>query len=309
MLRHLERIGRRFDRPVLTLGNFDGVHRGHQAILHRVIEYARQTGGDALALTFEPHPISILAPERAPELLTDWRSRVERIAEYGVGNVIVQRFTPAFARISAEDFLEHLLWRGLGVQALIVGHRVRFGHNRRGDAELLHRFAQTRGIDVEIVGPIEVAGELVSSSMIRSAIRAGELDRARRLLGRPHMVSGRVIQGHHRGRNLGFPTANLRYGRLVLPPDGVYAVRVRRHDKWFDGVANIGRNPTFGDRQRSFEVYVLDFDEEIYGERLEVSLEHQLRGEIRFDDPEALVSQIHADVEAARQLLRQAWEM
>jgi riboflavin kinase/FMN adenylyltransferase len=303
VLRHLERVGRRFVRPVLTLGNFDGVHRGHRAILRRVVERAAQLQGSPLALTFEPHPVAVLAPQHAPALLNDWRMRIEQIVAAGVENVIVQRFTSAFAAVEAEDFVRRLLVEGLGVSAVIVGHRVRFGHGRRGDAELLQRCGRQLGIEIEIVGPIEVDGCLVSSSTIRRAVAQGDLDRARALLGRSHAVSGRVVHGHQRGRGLGFPTANLSLGRVVLPPDGVYAVRARVDTTWWPGVANLGFAPTFQDQRRSLEVHLLDFDAPLYGRRLDVTFEARLRGEKKFASVQALVEQIRADADQARRLL------
>lgn len=303
VLRHLERVGRRFVRPVLTLGNFDGVHCGHRAILQRVVERAAELHGSPLALTFEPHPVAVLAPQHAPPLLNDWRMRIEQIVAAGVDNVIVQRFTPAFAAVEAEDFVRRLLVDGLGVTAVIVGHRVRFGHGRRGDAELLQRCGKAQGIEIEIVGPIDVDGSVVSSSAIRRAVADGNLAQARALLGRSHTVSGRVVHGYHRGRGLGFPTANLALARVVLPPDGVYAVRARVGTVWQPGVANLGFAPTFEEARRSLEVHLLDFDQPLYGRRLDVAFEARLRGEKKFANVQALVEQIRADVGQARRVL------
>ncbi|HVM96380.1 MAG TPA: bifunctional riboflavin kinase/FAD synthetase, partial [Candidatus Acidoferrales bacterium] len=300
VLRHLESIGRRFQRPLLTLGNFDGVHVGHQEIFRRLVERARDVRGTSIALTFHPHPAQILSPARAPLLLTDWRARIERIAAGGVDVIIVQRFTEAFSQIGADGFVRRLLVDGLGVEAIVVGHRVRFGHDRRGDANLLDTLGKQLGIDVEIVGPVEVNGAAVSSSAARRALSDGDLQQARALLGRRPSVTGRVVHGHHRGRSLGFPTANLRIRQLVLPPDGVYAVRVRRRDVWRDGVANLGFNPTFHENERSLEPHLFDFDDGLYGERLEVEFVERLRGEVKFPNVGALVEQIKRDVDAAR---------
>lgn len=303
LLRHLARVGRRFRTPVLTLGNFDGVHRGHQEILRRLVDAARAIDGQAVALTFHPHPVAVLAPERAPRLITDWRSRIERIAACGVDAIIVQHFTPAFAAITADAFVRRLLVEGLGVRAVVVGHRVSFGHNRAGDAHTLRQFGQAYGFGVEVVGPVEVDGMLVSSSTIRHAITNGDLDRARVLLGCIPSVGGRVVHGFHRGKGLGFPTANLRIGGLVLPPDGVYAVEVRVQGTDWPGVANLGRNPTFGQHHRSLEAHVFDFNCELYGKRVEIGFVQRLRGEQKFPHPQALAQQIARDVAAARQAL------
>jgi riboflavin kinase/FMN adenylyltransferase len=304
LLRHLERVGRRFTAPVLTLGNFDGVHRGHQEILRRNVAVARAEGGTALALTFYPHPVSVLAPQRAPQLLTGWRSRVERLAAMGVDAIIMQRFTHAFSQISARDFVRRFLVDGLGVRAVVVGHRVSFGRNREGDADLLRRLGGEFGFAAEVVGPVQVDGIAVSSSAVRAAITGGDLDRAALLLGQPHSVSARVVPGKRRGKALGFPTANLRTGKLILPPDGVYAVRAHVRGNPHDGVANLGFNPTFGNRERSLEVHLFDFGRDLYGERLEVNFVGRLRGEVRFASKDALAEQIARDVAEARRLLR-----
>ena len=304
LLRHLERVGRRFAAPpVLTLGNFDGVHRGHQEILHRLVRRAREVSGTAVALTFHPHPMTVLMPAAAPQLITDWRARVEQIAAGGVDAVVVQRFTPAFAAVEADDFVRRLLVAGLGVHTVVVGYRVAFGHGRAGSAATLVRLGAECGFAVEVVGPVEVDGILVSSSAVRRAISAGELDRARALLGRAPSACGRVVHGHHRGKSLGFPTANLRVAGLVLPPDGVYAVRARVHGGERPGVANLGSNPTFHVHERGLEVHVFDFDADLYGQRVEVSFVRRLRGQMRFPDAEALTQQIAHDVAAARQVL------
>lgn len=306
ILRHLERIGRRFPAPVLTLGNFDGVHRGHQEILRRLVARARALGGQAVVLTFRPHPAAVLAPERAPQLITDWRGRLEHIAEFGVDAVIVQRFTRAFAAIRAGDFVRDLLVGGLGVRAVVVGHRVTFGHQRAGHADSLRAWGEQYGFAVEVVGPVEAGGVLVSSSAVRQAIAQGDLARATLLLGRLPSVGGHVVHGQARGRQLGFPTANLQPIGLVLPPDGVYAVRVRTAAGQRPGVANLGIRPTFAGTARTLEVHLLDWEGDLYRQRLEVIFVQQLRGEQKFDSPQALAAQIARDVARARAVLTAA---
>lgn len=303
LLRHLERVGRRFPAPVLTLGNFDGVHLGHQAILRRLVETAHSVGGSAVALTFQPHPTAVLAPARAPRLITDWRTRVHLIAAMGVDAIVVQHFTRAFAAISADDFVRRFLVDGLGVRAVVVGHRVSFGHGRAGGAETLRQLGARCGFAVEVIGPVEASGMLVSSSAVRQAISEGEFERARLLLGRTPSVAGRVIHGHHRGHALGFPTANLRIADLALPPDGVYAVRALARGVPREGVANLGFNPTFEQHERSLEVHLFDLDENLYGQRIEVRFVRRLRGETRFPNVQALAAQIARDAAAARQVL------
>lgn len=305
VFRHLRSLNRRFPNPVLTLGNFDGVHRGHQEILARTVELAKEFAGTALALTFEPHPAAVLMPAHTPRKLMDLHTRLAMLLASGVDAVLLQRFTPAFAAIEPEPFVRDWLVTKLGVRAIVVGHRVRFGHFRRGDATLLEKLGREFGLRVEIVGKIEVGGRLVSSSAIRSLIHEGNLQLAAEMLGRPHTFAGRVIHGHHRGHTVGFPTANLRLENICLPPDGVYVVQGCLGDRWWSGVANLGTNPTFGDCRRQFEVHLLDFQGDLYGRRLTVRVLRRLRDEIRFPSITALREQIERDIEQARQILRE----
>jgi riboflavin kinase/FMN adenylyltransferase len=303
VLRHIVTSPRRFVAPVMTLGNFDGVHRGHQAILGRVAEAAHARGGDAVALTFDPHPVAILRPDRAPPLITSLRDRIALIAGTGIDVLVVQHFTTAFAALSAEEFVERFVVRRLGATQVIVGHSVSFGHERRGDAALLTRLGERHGFAVEVVGPIRVDGHDVSSSAVRRAIAAGDMRLAATLLGRPHRLGGRVVRGKQRGAALGFPTANVRVRAGMLPPDGVYAVRVRHDGDWIDGAANIGTNPTFGDTGRTLEAYLFDFEADLYDARVDVAFVERLRDEEKFASVEALVAQMKQDVARARALL------
>jgi len=303
VVRHIATSSRRFVAPVLTLGNFDGVHRGHQAILGRVAEVAHATGGEAVALTFHPHPVSVLRPEHAPALITSLRDRLALLAGTDLDVVLLQHFTPAFAGLSAEAFVERFVVERLGATRVIVGHSVSFGQGRRGDAALLSALGARHGFGVEVVGPVRVDGHDVSSSAVRRAIADGDVTLAATLLGRPHRLSGRVVTGRRRGATIGFPTANVAVRAGMWPPDGVYAVRMLRGDAWLDGVANIGTNPTFGDAGRTLEVYLFDFDADIYGERVSVGFVERLRGEETFPSVEALVARIARDVDDARAAL------
>ncbi|HUI28304.1 MAG TPA: bifunctional riboflavin kinase/FAD synthetase [Candidatus Kryptonia bacterium] len=306
VLRHLERIARRPLPPVVTLGNFDGVHRGHQEILRRTVAAARAADCEAVAITFWPHPSQVLAPARGTALITSLRQRIEQIAACGIDVIVAQRFSRRFATVTAEDFVKRLIHQRLGAQRVVVGHRVSFGHNRGGNAEVLRHLAGEVGLKVEVVEPVKVEDHLVSSSAVRAALRSGDLDHVRRLLGRAHSIAGRVIHGHHRGRTIGFPTANLRLRGDrggMLPPDGVYAVRLGWRNQWYPAIANIGFNPTFGDEQRSLETHVFDFDGDLYRQRVEVAFVERLRGEVKFGDAPALAAQIQRDVAAARAAL------
>jgi riboflavin kinase/FMN adenylyltransferase len=303
VFRHIATSPRRFVAPVLTLGNFDGVHRGHQAILGRVAEVAHAAGGEAVALTFNPHPVAVLRPDRAPALITSVRDKIQLMGAAGVDVLVVQHFTPVFAELSAEAFVELFVVQRLRATRLVVGHSVSFGHERRGDTALLGELGKRWGFDVEVVGPIRVDGHDVSSSAVRRTIAAGDVVLAATLLGRPHRLGGRVVRGRQRGATIGFPTANVKVRVGMAPPDGVYAVRVQHRDVWYDAVANIGTNPTFGAAPRTLEAHIFDFSEDLYGERVSVAFVERLRGEITFPSVEALVAQIGRDAEQARSIL------
>jgi riboflavin kinase/FMN adenylyltransferase len=315
LIRHIESHPRRFVAPVVTLGNFDGVHPGHQAILGRVVAEARARGTDAVAITFHPHPVAVLRPERAPSLLTPLREKLRHIAATGVDVVVLQHFTRAFATLTPEAFVERFLVARLRVARLIVGHSVNFGHERRGNAALLETLSARVGFALEVVGPVRVDSHEVSSSVVRRAVAAGDLRLATALLGRPHALVGRIVVGKRRGAALGFPTANVHVRAGLYPPDGVYAVRVEveaRRDCGAvrgcaaitrDGVANIGRNPTFGENARTLEAHLFDFSDDLYGRRCRVALIERLRGEIGFPSVDALVAQIRRDADEARVIL------
>jgi len=314
LIRHIASHPRRFAAPVVTLGNFDGVHRGHQAILARVVAEARARGTDGVAITFHPHPTSVLRPQAAPSLLTPLREKVRWTAASGVDVLVLQHFTRAFAMLEPETFVERFLVTRLQVARVIVGHSVNFGHQRRGNATLLERLGGRLGFDVEVIGPVEVDGHVVSSSLVRRVIESGDVRLAAALLGRPYAVVGRVVVGKRRGATLGFPTVNVRAPVGLHPPDGVYAVRVEVEAQrgrggadcaaiHRDGVANIGRNPTFGDNARTLEAHLFEFNGDVYGRRCRVVFVERLRGEIAFTGVDALVAQIRRDADAARAVL------
>jgi riboflavin kinase / FMN adenylyltransferase len=304
VIRHLDRVDGRLARVVLTLGNFDGVHLGHRAIVRAVVERARAEGGTAVALTFVPHPVAVLAPERAPVILQPLRDRLRVLREMGIAVTVVQRFTRAFASLTPDAFVRAFLLPHLVLRHVVVGYNVTFGRDRAGSGETLRTLGQELGFGVDVVGPVTVAGEKVSSSRIRRLVLAGDVVGAGRLLGRPFALRGRVVVGDRRGRTLGFPTANLKLPPPgLLPPDGVYAVAVDGPDGTRPGVLNIGVRPTFGGRRRTVEVHLLDFAGDVYGRWLTVGLVERLRGEMAFAGPDALRAQIAADVARARTLL------
>lgn len=303
LVRALTLVSREPRRRVVTIGNFDGVHLAHQAICRRVTERADAAGAESAAVSFHPHPAAVLAAARAPRLLVGIRDRVVLLAQTGIELIVVQRFTPALARIEPEAFVDTYLVDRLGAMHVVIGHNFRFGHHRRGDEDLLRRLGAARGFTVEAVGPIVKEGIVVSSTAIREAIAAGDLARAGLLLGRPHFVSGRVVHGEHRGAMLGFPTANLRLSAGLLPPNGVYAVRVDAGGPAYGGIANLGTTPTFGPGAEKLEAHLFDFSGDLYGRRLRLSFVRRLRSEAKFSGPEALAAQIRRDVVAAREAL------
>jgi riboflavin kinase / FMN adenylyltransferase len=284
----------------LALGVFDGVHLGHQAVIARAVAAAEKQGGLAGVLTFDPHPIRVLAPAKAPaSLLATLGHKARLTAALGAELFVALRFDPAFAAMEASEFMEKLC--AAPVQTIAVGEDWRFGHNRTGDVPFLIREGAVRGFRLEAVPPVMFDGERISSTRIRQAIRDGNLTGAADMLGRPHSVSGVVARGDQLGRTLGFPTANLATGDVQLPPDGVWAVRVSIGDAPpVAGVANLGNRPTVGGSGRLLETHLLDFDGDLYGRTIDVRFVRHLRPEVRFPSLEALRQRIAVDVAAAR---------
>ncbi|MSQ47125.1 MAG: bifunctional riboflavin kinase/FAD synthetase [Deltaproteobacteria bacterium] len=294
----------RFPHPVVSIGNFDGVHVGHQEILRRVVQDTQARQGTSLVFTFHPHPLTVLRPDRPLPLILSLREKLSACFATGVHGVIVQRFTKAFSLLTAETFVQRHLVEAIGVEKVIVGHNVSFGHNRTGRAETLLQFGARYGFAVEVVGPVMVNNQEVSSTAVRAALSTGDMQTATRLLGRPYAVSGRVEKGFQRGRTIGFPTANLRPRADLLLPNGVYAVRVEVGDTHVPGVANVGVTPTFGVNKRTIEAHLFDFSADLYGQRVRVSFIEHLRGEQKFPSIQELVRQIHHDAQQARAILK-----
>jgi riboflavin kinase/FMN adenylyltransferase len=293
-----------FSRTVVTIGNFDGVHLGHRAILARVLKRARELDGQAVAVTFEPHPLKVLRPEMNLPLLTTPDQKLSLLAASGLDGVVVLPFTHELAAMLARDFVQQYFCERLQVREAVVGHDYRFGRGREGNIELLIEMGKNHGFTVQVVWAVETDGAVVSSSLIRALLRLGKVEEGARLLGRPYGVVGRVVRGKGRGAKLlGVPTANLRPENELLPASGIYAVRVRRGAETFSGVANIGTCPTFDNQDLSLEVHLLEFQGDLYGENLEVHFVTRLREERRFPSIEALAAQIRADIHQARQAL------
>jgi riboflavin kinase/FMN adenylyltransferase len=296
-----------FDDPTtrhgyVAIGNFDGVHRGHQAMFQTLCARARQAGVPAVVVTFDPHPVAVLRPEAAPQPLMTLADRLAHIAECGPDATIVQATTPAFLQLSARDFFDQIVRGRLAARGVVEGENFRFGRGRDGTVQQLAVWCQAEGLDCEIIAPVLVAGRSVSSSAIRRLIGEGEVSAAAELLGRPHRVRGEVVHGEARGAKLGFPTANLAGVPTLLPAEGVYAGWARTATGRWGAAINLGPNPTFGVSARKFEVHLLDFQGDLYGQPLEIEFLARLRGTLRFSGIEALLTQIRADVAATRDL-------
>lgn len=305
VVRHIEPGRRPFRSPVVALGNFDGMHLGHQAIMRRTVELAQRVDGDPVAFTFWPHPIAVLAPQRAPAMITSLASRLAALSATGLTGAVVRHFTRRFAALTPEEFVRDVLVARLGVAGVVVGYNVTFGHDRAGTPEVLRELARVYGFAVDVVPPVAIGEQTVSSSAVRRALGAGDVAHASRLLGRGHTLIGLVRRGDRRGATIGFPTANLVPRGGMLPPDGVYAVRVGIDDEppMRPAVANLGTNPTFGSLGHRLEAHLFDFDGDLYGRRLQVAFAQRLRGEVKFPSVQELVAQIRKDATAAREVL------
>jgi riboflavin kinase/FMN adenylyltransferase len=289
---------------VLTIGAFDGVHRGHQALVEAVIERAQATGRMAAVITFHPHPAVVLAPERAPRSLTTPGDKVALLEGLGVDLVVLLPFDRKVAETSARDFME-MIARHLRLRELWVGNDFALGRNREGNVPRLRELGQELGYEVRVVEPVVDSSETISSSRIRALLHQGRVAEAAQLLGRYHSLSGEVVVGARRGRILGFPTANLEVRpERAVPADGVYAVFASLGKERHPAVANVGVRPSFDNGQRTVEIHILDFDRDIYGCDLVVEFVARLREERRFEDIDDLVSQIDRDSQSAREILR-----
>jgi riboflavin kinase/FMN adenylyltransferase len=286
----------------LTIGNFDGVHLGHQAMLSRLRTSARDGGLPACAMTFEPHPREFFAPDRAPSRLTSLREKLQLLAVYGIERSYVCRFNYLFAQISPDEFIKRILVRGLGVRSLLVGDDFRFGARRAGDFSLLKQHASRLGYTVEAMSSVMLEAERVSSTAVRKALECGDLAGAARLLGRPYSIEGRVVRGDGLGRKLGYPTANVQMKHNRPPLTGIFAVEISgAADSPLRGVASLGIRPTVKQHGEAvLEVYIFDFSGELYGRHVRVDFLHKFRDEQKFADLAALTTQISVDVAYAR---------
>ncbi|NLM45868.1 MAG: bifunctional riboflavin kinase/FAD synthetase [Firmicutes bacterium] len=290
----------------LALGNFDGVHVGHREILRETISMAGKIGKKSAALLFQPHPMSVLSPGKAPELILEAGDRIRLLGETGIDYVIIHSFTRDFAALSPEAFAGEVIADALQACGVVVGYDYSFGKCGRGTPEDLIRFGERFHFTVKVVDPVTVDGEVAGSTAIRSLLQQGELARANKMLGYYYFLRGTVVRGDGRGRLLGFPTANLAVApEVVLPAFGVYLTWVAGRDISGWGITNVGRRPTFGKRDITVEIHLLDADKNIYGKELIVYFLHRLRGEKTFADAGALAAQIAEDAGTARKLMAQ----
>jgi riboflavin kinase/FMN adenylyltransferase len=288
----------------VTIGNFDGVHRGHQVLLRRAVDAGRDLGVRSVAVTFDPHPAAVLRPDSAPPQLQTLQARIEALAETGVDAVLVLPFTPALAASSPADFVADVLASQLQSVKVVVGTNFRFGAKAAGDVVTLVELGETHGFVPEAVTLLEINGRRISSSAVREHLLDGDLAWALAALGRPYELPGRVVIGEGRGHEIGFPTANLAVpDDLVVPAFGVYAGHVRLDGQEHPAVTNVGVRPTFRGKERTIEAHLLDQELDLYGRDLMVTFEHRIRGERRFDGPDELIAQIRIDVEQATGLL------
>lgn len=293
-----------FKGAVATIGNFDGVHLGHQQIFRKVVQEARRNRCKSVVITFDPHPKSVLHPEKRPfYLLTTPEEKLKLIASLQIDAVMLIPFSLDFAKTSARDFVCRILWEQLRIRKIFIGHDYTFGQGKEGNEEFLARYGRKLGFEVDVTNAVMEEGILISSTKVRNLIFDGEVKTAGALLGRPYNLKGRVAGGYGRGGQLGFPTANLEPEKDLLPPEGVYAVIAEWKGSRYRGVLNIGHNPTFDNEALTVELHLLDFQGDLYGEELEVFFIDRIRGEVRFDSPESLVEQIGKDVAQARTIL------
>ncbi len=303
----LNEIRAPFYRPAVTVGNFDGMHIGHQALFKRVVQLADGREGEKVAVTFNPHPLQVLMPDNPPRLISPLEQKIELIRAAGVDNLVCIPFTREFASISADGFVEDILCRIIGVEDLVVGYDYACGRGRQGDIPFLKKKGDELGFNLHVIPPVVIDGIVVSSSKIRELIIKGEMELVARMLGRYYQIRGTVRQGRKRGGTvLGFPTANIAINREDLSPKrGVYVVQVLYGRRIYGGVMNIGYNPTFGDSGFGAEVHIFDFEMDIYGQEIRVNLIKMLREEITFSGPEELAAQISRDVADAKRILQE----
>ena len=304
---NIDKISEPFKNAVITIGNFDGVHIGHQALFHEVIETAENMGGVSIAMTFDPHPIRVLKHNGHPPLITLYEQKAELIARTHIDVLICIPFTREFAALSAEAFVGDLLVGKIGMKAIVVGEDYNFGRNREGNIDVLKAYASKYGFEVIVADWIRMSkdfAERISSTRIRELVTEGLMEQAEKMLGRHYQIRGKVVTGRDRGgKLLGIPTANVNLHDELCPKTGIYAVTGECRGKPFKGVANIGYSPTFDNHEFTVEVHIFDFNDDIYGEKIRVNFIKRIRDEVKFSSISDLIDQIKKDIVAAREIL------
>jgi len=301
--RSIDSIKEPFDNPVVTIGNFDGVHLGHREIFRKLKSSAREIGGVSVVITFDPHPLKVVATSRTVSLINTLDEKITLIEASGIDFLLIINFDQDFAAMSAADFVEQILVGKIGLKRLIIGYDYAFGKRREGNVSLLKNLGVRFSFAVEELLPISDGSINYSSSLIRKMVADGDVAGVIRYLGRNFSIAGRVVHGANRGKSLGFPTANIATDKELLPADGVYAVKVKIDDRLYDAACNIGFNPTFDSDKKTIEVFVFDLDEDLYGKEIRVYFFERLRSEQRFASIHELASAISADVARCRQIL------
>lgn len=300
IIRDIQNINKSITYPVLTIGNFDGVHLGHQAIFKKVVDRVKEVDGTGIVFTFEPHPKKILLPEKYLASLTTFEKKLELIEKAGIDMIICADFTPDFAALSSREFTKSLLVEKICVKEVFVGHDFNFGKGRGGTAECFQEMGEEFDFKVEVLDAVKINGGIVSSSFIRDLIANGQVSKATRYLGRPYSLEGKVVGGCKKGSAIGFPTANLDIHDSLIPHTGVYAVQIIVQKKTFNGVANIGYNPTFKRKLLTVEVHIFDFAEDLYDQTIRLFFINRIRDEVAFSSTEELKIQIQKDITSSK---------
>lgn len=304
-IRGLVNLQRQRKNCAATIGNFDGVHIGHQAVLEQLKESAKRSGLLSTVLIFEPQPIEYFSPDKAPSRLTRLREKLQQFSRHEIDRVVCLRFNEQIANLSAAEFVDEILLNALAVKKLIIGDDFRFAKNREGDYQYLNGVAREKGFELSMTDSFNSGNERVSSTLIRQALASGDMSKSTRLLGRPYRISGRVVHGDKRGRRLGFATANIELHRYLSPVAGIFSGRVYGiGNDPLDAVVYVGSRPVYKGEYDILEVHILDFDDDLYGRHLQVELLEKLRGEGNFNSEEELATQIKKDIDNARQSLK-----
>lgn len=288
----------------LAIGAFDGLHKGHQLIIKKAVEAARNNHYPAGVLSFDPHPLEIIPGKTPPPSIVSRKQKISLLENMGVDYYFEQKFNKEFAKLSAEDFVNKILINNIRVNTVVVGNDFRFANNNEANVEILERLAELHNFNAKIISQLHASDDRISSTRIRRLLKKGQIKKASKFLGRPYQICGKVIHGQKRGRELGFPTANLDLETdYALPPEGVYAVKVYHNNQEYIGAANLGYNPTFNNKNISFEIYILDFNGDLYNKRLCVDIMEFIRGEKDFSSKEELIKQMEQDVLYTREVL------